>query len=181
MTYDFLFEMHFIRLTRVPTIVVRYIPHYNTHRYQYHFTDQKDKVFVDAKNTLHLTSLNTTYKSFSNIVDVFFFLTNFKYNLPKNLKDVFEISRDRKTWLLVKRPLLHDPCIYLQTIQGLSQTAKKKHRFTRRRHIPKNGTQTIHKQTTVRLCERSVSRIFSKKIQDQKNNITYNNYIITPT
>lgn len=101
--------------------------------------------------------------------------------MPKNLKDVFEISIDRKTWLLVKRPLLHDPCIYLQTIQGLSQTAKKKYRFTRRRHLPKNGTQTIHKQTTVRLCERSVSTTLFKKIQDQKNNITYNNYIITPT
>ena len=173
--------MHFIRLTGVPSIVVRYLPHYNTHRYQYHFTDQKDKVFVDANNTLHLTSLNTTYKSFSHIVDVFFFLTNFKYNMPKNLKDVFEISMDRKTWLLVKRPLLHDPCFYLQTIHGLSQTTKKKHRFTRRRHIPKNGAQTIYKQKTNRICERRFSRTFSKKIQNQKNDIMYNNYIITQT
>lgn len=168
--------MYFLRLRHLPQVIVRYLPRYTKHRYQYHYTDQHG--FIMHKDTICLTCLNTKYKSFSNIVDVFFFLTNFKTRMPKNLKDVFEISSDKKTWILVKRPLLHVSSTYLQTVHHVPEKTKKMYRFARRRRVPQNGTQTIHNKHTDRLRQRTLSATLSKKISNKKNQIDCNSYFV---
>ena len=168
--------MYFLRLRHSPHIV-RYLPQYTKHRYQYHYTDQHG-LMVHNTNTIHLTSLNTKYKSFSDIVDVFFFLTNFKMRMPRNLQDVFEISSDKKTWLLVKRPLLHVSSTYLQTVHNIPKKTKKMYRFARRRRVPKNGAQTIHTHKTNRVRQLTLSTTLSQKISNKKQQIDRNTYIL---
>ena len=169
-------KMYFIRLRHLPQFIVRYLPQYNNHRYQYHYVDQYGH--FTHKDNITLTSLNTTYKSFSNIVDVFFFLTIFKLKMPKNLQDVFEISSDRKTWLLVKRPLLHVSSTYLQTLHGIPKKTTKMYRFARRRRVPKDGTQTIHTKKPNRLRQHTLSTTLSQEISDKKNQIDRNTYFL---
>lgn len=168
--------MYFIRLRRLPQFIVRYLPQYTKHRYQYHYVDQYGH-FVHNDN-ITLTSLNTKYKSFHNIVDVFFFLTNFRIRMPKNLQDVFEISSDKKTWLLVKRPLLHVSSTYLQALHGVQKKTTKMYRFARRRRIPKDGTQTIHATKPNRSRQHTLSTTLSQEISDKKNQIVYNTYCL---
>jgi hypothetical protein len=93
--------------------------------------------------------------------------------MPKNLKDVFEISSDKKTWLPVKRPLLHVPSTSLQALHGVPKKTTKMYRFVRRRRVPTHGTQAVHTENTDRIRQHTFSSTFSKEISSTKNQVNF--------
>lgn len=140
--------MFFIRCRQSP-VIIRYTPRYKRAKYQYYIFDQVASVFDIHENGRTLTCLNTSYQSFQHLTDVFFFVTKYRQRMPKNLEDVFEISRDRKVWTIVKRPFIHAPIMYLQPVSDLSSKQKLTHRYTRRRRVSKHGFETLQKQSTI--------------------------------
>ena len=129
-------------------VIIRYYPHSKHAKYQYYFCDQDASVFEINEYGMTLTCLNTSYQSFQHLTDLFFFVTKYCQRMPNNLEDVFEISRDRKVWTIVKRPFIHAPIMYLQSVSDISSKQELTHRFTRRRCVPKHGVKTMQKQST---------------------------------
>lgn len=96
--------MYFVRLAPsfgIP-LVVRYYPQYEQSRFVYRF---KDQVWPRPHLCLALW-WRVDYRKFSNLVDVFIFLTQCMSLPPKNLKNVFEIGHSnlKNMWFELKRP-----------------------------------------------------------------------------
>jgi hypothetical protein len=110
--------MFYIRCRQSP-VIIRYNPQSKRAKYQYFFCDQDASVFESNEYGMTLTCLNTSYTSFQQLTDLFFFVTKYHMRMPKNLEDVFEISPDRKVWTIVKRPFIHAPIMYLQSVSQI--------------------------------------------------------------
>ena len=158
---------YYIRLKIIPTLIVRYFPLNQNYMYEYRFYDQVDHDFDHTKYKYNLTLLHTKFKKFKNIINVFLFLTQAKIKPTKDLEDVFEISKDKKTWTTVKRPLIHAPCQYMQTVHTTLPKNKNTIKYSRRRGVPTHGFKKTQKHRTTNVYKRNVSTKFFKKIQNK--------------
>ena len=107
--------MYFIQLQNSPH-VVRFYPNYTKTRFQYHPRDQEKSLTenrFDRHNGTMLLHHFGTPRFFSSIIELYFFLTEFRQNIPHNLSSVFRIyNKEKNSWVKVNRPLLHAPHLY---------------------------------------------------------------------
>ncbi len=101
-----------IRLKNSP-YVIRYYPKYKVGMFQYHRMDQNPRLFgFDQNGIMQITHFCTSLERFSNLVDVYLFLTSYMCRTPSNLENVFEIQDNNNLWLNVKRPYLYAPSLH---------------------------------------------------------------------
>jgi hypothetical protein len=113
--------MLFIKLIGSP-YVLRYYPGRTATSYQYRKQDQDPRLFQWQNNTLRLTPFYADLRTFSHLADAYLFLTECRRILPRNMENVFKVSKNRMWWVDVNRPLVHAPGMYDHEIRSIPET-----------------------------------------------------------
>lgn len=115
--------MFLFRLKHSP-YVIRYYPKHKKSMFQYHKVDQNPRLFeFNEDGFMKLTHFCTKLQTFSNLIDVYVFLTSYSCPIPSNLENAFEIQNNLNVWVNVKRPYLHAPFLCCQSVHQVQAQA----------------------------------------------------------